>query len=112
MPHHVADDAAVDQAARTVRDLLPSDMAVTAEAPVVVAQRRPTSGLDRLTDEARAGIERSARPSPAAIGSPVLTIHLFIPQISGGVARRRPVDLGRRSAVPRRRRRGLPARTG
>ena len=34
--------------------------------------------VDRLDDEARAGIERSASFA-AAIGSPVLTIHLFTP---------------------------------
>src|SRR5439155_163752 len=35
-------------------------------------------GGDRLDDEARAGIERSAHFA-AGVGSPVLTIHLFIP---------------------------------
>ena len=34
--------------------------------------------VDRLDDEAQAGIERSAEFA-AAIGSPVLTIHLFVP---------------------------------
>ena len=52
--------------------------ALTAEAPV----SWPSGAfvrVDRLDAEARAGIERSARFA-AAIGSPVLTIHLFIPQ--------------------------------
>src|SRR3954470_22890229 len=75
MPAHVADDAAVERAIAAVREAAPG--AVTAEAPV----GWPSGAfvrVDRLDDEARAGIERSARFA-AGVGSPVLTIHLYTP---------------------------------
>ncbi len=50
---------------------------MTAEAPVAWPSGAFVR-VDRLDKEARTGIERSARFA-AAIGSPVLTIHLFIP---------------------------------
>lgn len=75
MPAHVADDAAVERAIAAVLEAAPG--AVTAEAPVAWPSGAFVR-VDRLDDEARAGIERSARFA-AAIGSPVLTIHLFIP---------------------------------
>src|SRR3954452_25272693 len=75
MPGHVADDAAVERAIAAVREAAPT--AVTAEAPVAWPSGAFVR-VDRLDDEARAGIERSARFA-AGVGSPVLTIHLFIP---------------------------------
>ena len=75
---HVASDAALRRAIENVRSALGRrDVAVTAEAPV----SWPSGAfvrVDRLDDEARAGIERSAEFA-AAIGSPVLTTHLIVP---------------------------------
>jgi nucleoside-diphosphate-sugar epimerase/sugar phosphate isomerase/epimerase len=77
-PAHVRDDEAVRRAIRICQRSLNSlDLAVTAEAPV----SWPSGAfvrVDRLDDEARAGIVRSAEFA-AAVGSPVLTIHLFVP---------------------------------
>src|SRR3954451_5768012 len=75
MPGHVADDAAVERAIAAVREAAPG--AVTAEAPVAWPSGAFVR-VDHLDDEARAGIERSARFA-AGVGSPVLTIHLFTP---------------------------------
>jgi nucleoside-diphosphate-sugar epimerase/sugar phosphate isomerase/epimerase len=92
MARDVADDAAADRAADVVRraiDASGSEIAVTAEAPVAWPSGAFVR-VDRLDREARDGMARSARFA-AAIGSPVLTIHLFIPQTpeelraSGGV---------------------------
>jgi sugar phosphate isomerase/epimerase len=71
---HVASDEALDEAIRVSSGL---GVALTAEAPV----GWPSGAfvrVDRLDEEARAGIDRSARFA-AEIGSPVLTIHLFVP---------------------------------
>ncbi len=77
-PAHVASDDALDRAVDHVRTALEGRrMAVTAEAPV----SWPSGAfvrVDRLDGEAQRGIERSAQFA-AAIGSPVLTIHLFTP---------------------------------
>src|SRR5881398_3352374 len=76
MPQHLADDSALARAVEATRDVV-AGMVVTAEAPV----SWPSGAfvrVDRLDDEAQAGIERSAAFA-AAIGSPVLTIHLFAP---------------------------------
>ena len=77
-PQHVASEEAVRAAAAAVREALGERaIAVTAEAPVAWPSGAFVR-VDRLDDEARAGIERSAEFA-AAIGSPVLTIHLFAP---------------------------------
>ena len=78
LPPDVADDDAVARAIDTVRRATDGhELALTAEAPV----SWPSGAfvrVDRLTDEARACIERSVRFAEA-IGSPVLTIHLYAP---------------------------------
>ena len=78
MPWHVADDGALARAAAAVRQGVDGRaVAVTAEAPV----SWPSGAfvrVDRLTDEARRCVERSA-DFAAAIGSSVLTIHLYAP---------------------------------
>jgi nucleoside-diphosphate-sugar epimerase len=77
-PAHVADDDALRRAIEAVREgIRGHELVLTAEAPV----GWPSGAfvrVDRLTDEARRCIERSAAFA-AAIGSPVLTIHLFAP---------------------------------
>ncbi len=78
LPPDVADDEAVARAIDTVRRGTDGhELALTVEAPV----SWPSGAfvrVDRLTEEARACIERSARFAEA-IGSPVLTIHLYAP---------------------------------
>jgi nucleoside-diphosphate-sugar epimerase/sugar phosphate isomerase/epimerase len=95
MPAHVAADEALRRAVEATREAT-EGLAVTAEAPV----SWPSGAfvrVDRLDDEARAGIERSAAFA-AAIGSPVLTIHLFVPlapeefRAAGGVDESRVED--------------------
>jgi nucleoside-diphosphate-sugar epimerase/sugar phosphate isomerase/epimerase len=87
---HIRDDRALDRAISVTRDLVPPDLALTAEAPVSWPSGEFVS-VDRLDDEARAGIERSVRFA-AAIGSPVLTIHLFTPLDAGGFRARAAGD--------------------
>ena len=90
-PAHVADDDALGTAVATVRSATAGGaLALTAEAPVAWPSGAFVR-VDRLDDEARAGIERSAAFA-AAIGSPVLTIHLFVPQSTGEYAARTPLD--------------------
>ena len=90
-PGHVADDAALDRAVAVAREgLAGRDLAVTAECPV----SWPSGAfvrVDQLDDEARTGIERSARFA-AEIGSPVLTIHLFVPLDPGEFRAAGPLD--------------------
>jgi nucleoside-diphosphate-sugar epimerase len=78
LPADVADDDALARAVEAVRRATDdAKLALTAEAPV----SWPSGAfvrVDRLTDEARACIERSA-DFASAIGSPVLTIHLYAP---------------------------------
>src|SRR4051794_34279316 len=76
MPQHIADDDALARAA-TVTQEGTQGLVVTAEAPVAWPSGSFVR-VDRLDDEARAGIERSAEFA-ARVGSPVLTIHLFVP---------------------------------
>jgi nucleoside-diphosphate-sugar epimerase len=76
MPQHIADDDALALAA-TVTQEVTKGLVVTAEAPVAWPSGAFVR-VDRLDDEACAGIERSAEFA-ARVGSPVLTIHLFVP---------------------------------
>jgi FlaA1/EpsC-like NDP-sugar epimerase len=76
---HVASDHALEHAIEVSLQALDGlGMAVTAEAPLAWPSGAFVS-VDRLDDEARTGIERSARFA-AAVGSPVLTVHLFAPR--------------------------------
>ena len=92
-PAHVADDGALARAVDAVRDgAAGRDLALTAEAPV----SWPSGAfvrVDRLTDEARACIERCARFA-AEIGSPVLTIHLYAPVAPDEFRAGPPIDEG------------------
>jgi sugar phosphate isomerase/epimerase len=79
MPGDVQSDKRVGAVTEAARAALPeADFAVTAEAPVSWPSGAHVR-VDRLDDEARAGIERSA-DFAAGVGSPVLTIHLFAPK--------------------------------
>jgi len=76
-PTHVADTDSLRRAIKACEGLTSRGLELTAEAPV----SWPSGAfvrVDRLDAEARSGIERSAEFAQA-IGSPVLTIHLFIP---------------------------------
>jgi nucleoside-diphosphate-sugar epimerase/sugar phosphate isomerase/epimerase len=76
MPRHVAADDALADAVEVTRAAT-GGLAVTAEAPVAWPSGAFVR-VDRLDEEARACIERSAEFA-AAIDSPVLIVHLFIP---------------------------------
>src|SRR3954469_8117375 len=83
MPAHIADDDAVQRAIEHVRPAGTGHAPpagpepVPAEAPVAWPSGAHLR-VDRLDDEARSGLERSARFA-AGVGSPVLTIHLYTP---------------------------------
>jgi nucleoside-diphosphate-sugar epimerase/sugar phosphate isomerase/epimerase len=86
-PQHVASDAATAAAVERARAALDATgMAVTAEAPVAWPSGAFVR-VDRLDDEARRAIERSASFA-AGVGSPVLTIHLFAPRPPEDFAKR------------------------
>ena len=91
MPADVADDAAVARAvAETLRASEGHGLALTAEAPV----SWPSGDfvhVERLTDEARACITRCV-DFAAAIGSPVLTLHLYAPVSPAAFRAGAPVD--------------------
>jgi nucleoside-diphosphate-sugar epimerase len=87
---HVADKDSLRRAIRACDGLTERGLQLTAEAPV----SWPSGGfvrVDRLDGEARSGIERSAEFA-RAIGSPVLTIHLFIPLDPAAFRAAGPVD--------------------
>ena len=87
---HVADDDSLRRAIRACDGLTERGLKLTAEAPV----SWPSGAfvrVDRLDGEARSGIERSAEFAQA-IGSPVLTIHLFIPLDPAQFRAAGPVD--------------------
>jgi nucleoside-diphosphate-sugar epimerase/sugar phosphate isomerase/epimerase len=88
MPAHVADDAAVERAIEHVRAAGAEH--VLAEAPVGWPSGAHLR-VDRLDDEARAGLERSARFA-AGVGSPVLTIHLYTPMDAAEYREHRGLD--------------------
>ena len=87
---HVADKDSLRRAIRACDGLTERGLKLTAEAPV----SWPSGAfvrVDRLDGEARSGIERSAEFA-RAIGSPVLTIHLFIPLDPAEFRAAGPVD--------------------
>lgn len=89
-PGHVSSGEPLQRAIEATAPLREQGMAVTAEAPV----SWPSGAfvrVDRLDDEAREGIERSAEFA-RAIGSPVLTIHLFSPMTPQEYRESEPVD--------------------
>src|SRR3954454_15142564 len=90
MPAHVADDATIDRAIEHVRAAAPEH--ALAEAPVGWPSGAHLR-VDRLDDESRAGLERSARFA-AGIGSPVLTIHLYTPMDPAEYRAHRGLDEG------------------
>ena len=77
-PGDVADESMLERAVdATLSATEGTGLALTAEAPVSWPSGAFVS-VDRLTDEARVCLRRSA-DFAAAIGSPVLTIHLYSP---------------------------------
>src|SRR5215216_3702829 len=76
-PRHVATPEALSAAIEVGRRAAEAGAVLTAESPVAWPSGAFVR-VDRLDEEARRGIEASARFA-AAIGSEVLTIHLFAP---------------------------------
>jgi nucleoside-diphosphate-sugar epimerase/sugar phosphate isomerase/epimerase len=90
-PSHVESDQALERATQAVQDGVGgTDLRITAEAPVAWPSGNFVR-VDRLDDEARQGIERSAAFAEA-IASPVLTIHLFAPRTPHEFERARSGD--------------------
>jgi nucleoside-diphosphate-sugar epimerase len=87
---HIADRDSLRGAIRACDGLTERGLKLTAEAPVSWASGAFVR-VDRLDGEARSGIERSAEFA-RAIGSPVLTIHLFIPLDPAEFRAAGPVD--------------------
>src|SRR3954454_4905318 len=75
MPAHIADDAAVERAIANVRAAAPQHVA--AEAPVAWPSDAHLR-VDRLDDETRTRLERSARFA-SAVGSPLLYVPFYPP---------------------------------
>src|SRR5512134_1878331 len=93
-PADIATDAAVRHAvAATLRATDGYGLALTAEAPVAWPSGACVH-VERLTDEARACLDRCAGFA-AAIGSPVLTLHLYAPLPPAEFRTRRLLDEGR-----------------
>jgi nucleoside-diphosphate-sugar epimerase/sugar phosphate isomerase/epimerase len=94
MPDDIVTDDALDRAVWTVGDVGVHlhQPAVTAEAPVTWPSGAFVR-VDRLDDEARSGLERSAEFA-ARVGSPVLTVHLFVPLSPDEFKVAGPVDEG------------------
>ena len=91
MPRHVENATAVRRAVAAVREAPGTHgLALTAEAPVAWPSGAFVR-IDRLDEEARDGIERSAEFA-AGIDSPVLTIHLFVPMTPAEFRARGPLD--------------------
>ena len=88
-PAHVADDAALARAIEATRAGT-EGLVLTAEAPVAWPSGAFVR-VDRLTEEARACIERSAEFA-REIGSPVLTIHLYAPMAPDELRDAGPLD--------------------
>ena len=80
-PRHVETASALDGAIAVGRTVSERGLALTAECPVAWPSGAFVR-VDRLDDEARRGIEASARFA-AGIGARVLTIHLFAPMTPG-----------------------------
>src|SRR3954449_7263801 len=76
-PRHVETDAGLAAAIDIGRRVGERGLALTAECPVAWPSGAFVC-VDRLDDEAKRGIEASARFA-AGIGAGVLTIHLFVP---------------------------------
>ncbi|MBA2615523.1 MAG: polysaccharide biosynthesis protein [Actinobacteria bacterium] len=90
-PADVADDDALARAVEAVRAGTDGrELVLTAEAPVAWPSGAFVR-VDRLTDEARACIERSAEFA-RTIGSPVLTIHLYAPMAPDELRDAPPLD--------------------
>jgi nucleoside-diphosphate-sugar epimerase len=90
-PADVRDDDAVAAGAEAVRRSgWPAAGAVLAEAPVAWPSGAFVR-VDTLDDEAADGLRRSAAFA-AAVGSPVLTLHLFVPQDPQDFRHAAPLD--------------------
>jgi nucleoside-diphosphate-sugar epimerase/sugar phosphate isomerase/epimerase len=91
-PRHVRDEQSLTRAIEVARAVTEGGerLVLTAEAPVAWPSGAFVS-VDRLDREARAGIAASATFA-AAIGSPVLTIHLFTPLDADAFRARPPLD--------------------
>src|SRR5688500_3983906 len=76
-PRHVATPEALEAAIEVGRRAAEAGHVLTAECPVAWPSGAFVR-VDRLDEEAKRGIEASARFA-AGIGAPVLTIHLFVP---------------------------------